>query len=94
MNQSFNSRFQFDEGTIVCDTDNLATDSCSNFIFFLDRFPGIVTQLLEAQGHFLVIWEILKNQNFNFVSDSEHFRRMYNPAPGHIGDVQQAIHTP
>ena len=37
--------------------------------------------------------EILKNQNFNFVSDSKHFRRMYNSSPGHIGDVQQAIHT-
>ncbi|CAM5211875.1 hypothetical protein CDEN61S_03212 [Castellaniella denitrificans] len=53
--------------------------------------PGIFAQLLDAQrnaGFFLVELEDL---GFDFLTHLQHFGRVADTAPGHVGDAQQAV---
>ena len=56
-----------------------------------DVHPGIVAQLLEPKRHAIAFAVETKDLDFQFLANANHFRRMLDAPPGHVGDVQQAV---
>jgi hypothetical protein len=60
----------------------------------LDVFPRVVLKLLlEAEGDALLLAIDVEHDDIDFLADLEHLGRMVDAAPGHVGDVQQAVHA-
>ena len=53
--------------------------------------PGVVLHLLEAERDALALGVELEHHDVDLVADLEHLGRVVDPAPGHVGDVQQAV---
>ena len=49
--------------------------------------------MLEAKRDLFFDRVELEDNHFHLVSDGEHLRGVDDPAPGHIGDVEQSVHT-
>ena len=92
MNQALNALFQLHKGAVRHDIDHPALDTGVLGIFDVDSVPGIPLFLLEAQGNPLTLAVDFQNHHFDLFTDFDHFARMRNAAPAHVGDVQQAIH--
>ncbi len=56
-----------------------------------DVLPRIRAQLLEAERDTRTFAVELQDADFHFLADGDHFGRMLDALPGHVGDVQQAI---
>ena len=59
--------------------------------FFVDVFPGAGGLLLEAQGDLLAVLVDVQDHHLDLVVDLEHVAGVVDPAPAHVGDVQQAV---
>ena len=89
--QTFNTVFDFHEATVISQVTNLTEDTCAGWVTTNQILPRIFTQLLETQGNAVLIAVKFEDFNVNFVTDVNHFGRMLNALPSHIGDVQQAV---
>jgi hypothetical protein len=56
-----------------------------------DVLPRIRAQLLESQRHALTFAVEFQDPHVDFFADLDHFGRMLDALPGHVGDVQQSI---
>ncbi len=54
---------------------------------------GILLGLLEAEGDALFLLVDIEDDDFEFLADLEQFARVAEAAPGHVGDVEQAVHA-
>ena len=59
--------------------------------FLCDLVPRIVWLLLEAERHALFLAVDVEHEHFDFLAHLEHFARVVEAAPAHVGDVQQAV---
>ena len=66
---------------------NLAPDR----ILGLDAFPRIGLELLHAEADAVALVVDADDLDLDGLADRQHFGRVVDPAPGDIGDVQQAI---
>ena len=57
----------------------------------LDGVPGIGLQLLHAEADALGVLVDLDDLDLHGLADPEDLARVVDPAPGHVGDVQQAV---
>ena len=55
------------------------------------RRPRVVAQLLDAQRDAVLLGVELEHLGLQFLADLNHFARVAHTAPGHVGDVQQAV---
>src|SRR5581483_10088630 len=53
--------------------------------------PGILADLLQTQGDPLGVGVELQHLDAHVVADLEQLGRVRDPAPGYVGDVQQAV---
>ena len=53
--------------------------------------PRVVAQLLDAQRDAVLLGVELQHLGLQFLADLHHFARVAHTAPGHVGDVQQAV---
>src|SRR5690606_33210620 len=93
VHQAFDAGFDLDERTVVGQVGDLAEQAGALRVAAAQADPGIFAQLLDAQrdaGFFLVELEDL---GFDFLTHLQHFGRVADTAPGHVGDVQQAVDT-
>ena len=58
-----------------------------------DLFPRILLGLLEAEGDALLLLVDVEDDDLDFLADLEQFARVAEAAPGHVGDVEQAVHA-
>src|SRR4051812_36344256 len=91
MNQSLNAGFQLDKCAVVRDRHNLARDARSNRVLLGDVLPRIALELLEAKRNALARPVDVEDFDLELSSDGDELRRMRDAAPGHVGNVQQAI---
>ncbi len=59
--------------------------------FFSTFSHGLARLLLEAQGDLLAILVDVEDHHLDLVVDLEHVAGMVDPAPAHVGDVEQAV---
>src|ERR1700748_1019989 len=91
VDQAFDARLQFDERAVVGDVGDTAGESRVERILRLDALPRIVQQLLHAERNAVGLVVDLDDLDLDGLADGEHLGRVIDPAPGDIGDVEQAV---
>src|SRR3984893_2310719 len=91
VDQAFDARLQFDECAVVGDVGDAAGEAGIERILRLDALPRIVQQLLHAERDAVGLVVDLDDLDLHGLADGQHFGRMIDPAPGDIGDVQEAV---
>ena len=91
VHQAFDAFFQLDERAVRHDVDDLGLVNAADRILALDVLPGRCLLLLQAQRDLFLFLVDRQNLHFDFLVDLEHFTWMIDPAPAHVGDVQEAI---
>ncbi len=93
MDETFDALFELDKSTVVSDREDTAADLGTNWVALGGVKPGIRRQLLEAEGDALLILIKLEHLDLNLVADIDEIAGMGEPAPAHVGDVEQAIES-
>lgn len=93
MHQAFDAGLELDECAVVSDRHDLALDGGLDGVALLDGEPGIRELLLVAEADALGLLVVLEHGHFDLVAHLEHLAGVVEPAPGHVGDVQQAVHA-
>src|SRR5467141_205243 len=91
VDQALDARLQFDERTVVGDVGDAAVEARVQRIFRLDALPRIIQQLLHAERDAVGLVVDLDDLDLHGLADGQDFGRVIDPAPGDIGDVQQAV---
>src|ERR1700687_3638191 len=91
VDQAFDARLQFDERAVVGDVGDAAGEACVERIFRLDALPRIVQTLLHGERNAVGFVVDLDDLDLHGLADGEHLGRVIDPAPGDIGDVQEAV---
>src|ERR1700691_900340 len=91
VDQALDARLQFDERAVVGDVGDAAGEARIERILRLDALPRIVQQLLHAERDTVGFVIDLDDLHLHRLPDSQNFGRVVDPAPGDIGDVQQAV---
>jgi len=91
VHQTFDARLELDERPVVGDRLNLAAHLLARRKRLFGVAPGIFLGLLEPQRDAFGLRVVLENPYGHFVSDLEELGRMIDPAPAHVGDVEQAV---
>ena len=91
VDQALDARLQLDEGTVVGDVRDLALVAGADRILGLDAFPRIGLQLLHAEADALRLGIDADDLHLDGVADIDDLAGMIDAAPGHVGDVQQAV---
>src|SRR6202161_279635 len=91
VDQAFDARLQFDERAVVGDVGDAAGKAGVERVLRLDALPRIVQQLLHAERDAVGLVVDLDDLDLHGLADGEHLGRVIDPAPGDIGDVQQAV---
>src|SRR5579862_7897791 len=87
----FNALLQLDESAVVGDAQYTTADAGSDGITLSRIQPGIRSELLESKRDPQLIAIKLEDFHLNLVANVDQIARMREPAPGHVGDVQEAI---
>ena len=91
VDQAFDARLQLHERAVVGDVRDGALDAGADRILGLDRLPRIGLQLLHAERDALRLRIDADDLHLHRVADVEDLGRVVDAAPGHVGDVQQAV---
>ena len=93
MNEAFDAGFEFHKRTVGNEVDDLAFDLCANGEFAFDAGPGILHLLFEPEADAFLVLVHVEHHDINVLANLEHFRRMADAAPAHVGDVQQTVNA-
>ena len=93
MHQTFNALFQLSETAVVGQIGNTRDNAGVFRVTSLDGNPWVFTQLLQTQRHAVTLAVELQHLDVDLVANIDDFRRMLDTLPGHVGDVQQAVHA-
>ena len=91
VDQTLYALFDFDKRAVVGQVGHPTEQAGALRVAARQADPGIFAQLLEAKRHTVLFLVELEHFCFDFIADIQHFGRMLDPAPGEVGDVQQAI---
>ena len=75
MEQTFDTGFQLNEGTVLDDVDNFTADNAVFRIFGNDVIPGVAGLLFETEGDALFVFVNADDDNFELIADVENFGR-------------------
>ena len=93
MDEAFDAGFEFHKRAVGHEVDDLALDLRADREFAFDAGPGILHLLLEAEADAFLVLVHVEHHDVNVLADLEHFRRMADAAPAHVGDVQQTVNA-
>ena len=91
VDEAFDARFQFHERAVRHEVRDLALDLHVHRILLGDLVPRIHRLLLQAERHALFLAVDIEHEHFDFLAHLEHFARVVEAAPAHVGDVEQAV---
>ena len=91
MDQTLDAGLQLDEGAVIGDVGDPAGELGADRVLLLDALPGIGHELLHAQADALGLFVDPDHLNLDGLADRDDLGRVVDPAPGHVGDVQQAV---
>ena len=93
VHQSFDPGFELHKSAVTHHVDDLTVVLLIDFVLFLDVVPRIGLFLLQAKCDFLFFAIDIQDDAFDFLIECDHFGRMANAFPSHVGDMQQSIDT-
>ena len=91
VDQAFDARLDFHECTVIGDVRDLAGNLGAERILRADGVPRIRLELLHAERDTMGFLVDADDLHLDRLADGEQFRRMVDAAPGHVGDMQQAV---
>ena len=91
VDQAFDARLQLHERAVVGDVGDRALEAGADRILGLDAGPRIGLQLLHAEADALRLGVDAHDLHLDGVADVDDLARVVDAAPGHVGDVQQAV---
>jgi hypothetical protein len=91
VDQAFDARLQFDERAVVGDVGDAAGESWRRPDTWPRCHPTDRLELLHAERDAVGFLVDADDLHLDGLADGEHFGRMVDAAPGHVGDVQQAV---
>src|SRR3989440_2755682 len=92
--EAVHAGLELDERAEVGEPDDLAGDARAHRVALGDRRPRVGLDLLEPEGDPLVLLVDVEDLRLDLLPLLENFRRVADAAgPGHVGDVQEAIHA-
>ena len=93
VHEALDARLDLDEGPIGHEVDHLAADLGADRELAVDLVPGILGGLLEAERNAFLLAVHLDDHDLDLLALLQHLARMRDPAPAHVGDVEQAVHA-
>src|SRR5208282_1512827 len=93
VDQTFDAGFEFDERAIGNQVDDAAFDFGADRVLLFDGVPRVGQLLLEAQADALFLAVDVEHDHVNILAYLEDFRRVPDPAPAHVRDVQEAVNA-
>ncbi len=93
VNETFNTLFKFNERTVIRDGYDLSDNLCIDRITILNTLPRIGLQLFQSEADAVLHIVVIEHFDLNDIADIDNLTGMVDPAPRHIGDMQQAIHS-
>ncbi len=93
VDEAFDALLDLDERAVGHDVDHMALDGGADGVLGLDVVPGVRGLLLEAEGDALLGEVDVEDHDLDLLSDFEHFLRVRDAAPGHIGDMKESVHA-
>ena len=93
VDQSVESRLQFDERAEIGEPRNRALHPLAGVILVSRRRPGIGLQLLHAQRNPLLRRVHLQNLDLDLLADRQHVRRFIDAPARNVGHVHHAVHA-
>jgi len=93
VDEAFDAALDLDERAVGDEVDDLAMDLLAHGVALLDAFPRVGLGLLEAEGDALALTVDFDDHDGDLLADLDDLARVADAAPGHVGDVQQAVET-
>ena len=93
VHQPFDALHQLDERAVVGDRHDLAANARADRVLLVDVGPRIRQKLLESQRDAFAVPIDVEDLDVDRCTDVDHLGRMPDAAPGHVGDVQQAVES-
>ena len=93
MNQPLDALLQLHERAVVSHRQNAAVHLGAYRVTLRGIEPRVGRQLLEAQRNPLLFLVELEHLDLDFVGHVDQVAGMREPAPAHIGDMQQAVNA-
>src|SRR5262249_19923961 len=91
VNEALDAGLELDERAVVGDVGDAPLETGADRIFRLDALPGVILQLLHAEGNTVGLVIDLDDLDLHLLPDVEHLGRMIDTAPGDVGDVEEPV---
>ena len=91
VDQAFDALLQLDERAVVGDGEDAAANLRADRVALGRIQPRVRRQLLEAERNALLVLVELQHLHLDLVADVDQVARVRQPAPAHVGDMQQAV---
>src|SRR4051812_24652 len=91
MNQAFDTLFQLDESSVICDAQNASLDMRADRVPLRGIEPWVRCKLLKAQRDTLFVFIELQNFYMDLVAHVHEVTGMGQAPPGHVSDVQKTV---
>src|SRR5205814_4385253 len=79
------------ERAVVLERDHLAADDRAGDVLLRRAAPRVFADLLQTQRDALGVGVELQHLHADVVADLEQLGRVVDPAPAHVGDVEEAV---
>src|SRR5690606_19049794 len=93
VDQAFDARLQLDERTVIGDVRDGTGDLLADRVLGRNAIPRIRLELLHAERDTVGFLVDADDLYLDRLANGQDFRRMVDAAPGHVGDVQQAVNA-
>jgi len=93
VDETFDAGFELNEGTVRDEAGDLAAHLEVDRVFFGNLVPGIFRHLFHAEGNPQALLVDFEDEDFDFLTGLQQVGRVGEPAPRHVGHVEQAVET-
>ncbi len=91
VDEALDAVLELHEGAVIGDVRDAAGDARARRILLRNVGPGIFRELLGAERDALGLAVELENDDVDLVADLHEVGGVVDAAPGHVGDVEQAV---
>ena len=93
VDEALDARLELDESAVRDEVDDLAVDLGTDRELAVDFVPRVLGGLLKAEGDPLLVAVDLDDHDLELLALLHHLAGVRNAAPGHVGDVEEAVHA-
>ncbi len=93
VDESFNTRSNLDEGSIVSHNDNLALHVVAHLQVLVECIPWVRSELLQAECNALLLVIEVEDNDIDLLVERNHLVRVADASPREVCDVDESVNT-